>query len=248
MKKHTLPSSDMNGNDPVRSWYTMPLFLSANAPNTNTFAIDPSLSSTISVGCCVLFLDELVSKNITDVCSELSLLLSTGCGETVLCGRVVCILGVVLFIPWRGRFIRPFTVAGLGFKYFRINFTLTFGHPSRNPFLTAFNIVEIFGLHNDWCANFTAFTRVLIEGVNPTIDWCGARPIQGPGRGMASTVMGLHVMRLLSSAFGIKTHPLRTEAACIFTCGPCAGASGVVHMFAGVGTMGRVHRSVDGSL
>jgi len=49
-----------------------------HVPNTNTFAIDPSLLSTIRVGCCVLLSDELLSKNITDACSELSLLLSTG--------------------------------------------------------------------------------------------------------------------------------------------------------------------------
>jgi len=217
-------------------------------PQLQTRSRDPSLSSTIRVGCCVLFSDEPVSKNITDVCSELSLLLSTGCSGTVLCGRDVCILGVVLFIPWRGRFICPFAVAGLGFKYFRINFTLTFGHPSRNPFWMAFNIDEIFGLHNDWCANFMAFTLVLIECVNPAINWCGARPIQGPGHGRSATFMGPHVLRLLSSAFGSKTHAMLTEAACIFTCGPCAGVPGVVHTFAGVGTMERVHRSVDGSL
>ena len=147
-----------------------------------------------------------------------------------------------------GRLICPFAVAGLGFKYFRINFTLTFGHPSRNLFRTAFNIVEIFGLHNDWCANFTAFTLVLIECVNPAIDWCGARPKHGPGRGRAATCMRPHVLRLLSSAFGSKMHAFRTEAVCIFTCGPCAGVPGAVHTIAGVGTMGRVHRSVDGSL
>jgi hypothetical protein len=173
----------MNGNDPVRSWYTIPLFLSANAPNTNTFAMDPSLSSTIRVGRCGLYSDEDCSENITDVCSELSLPLNTGCSGTTTSGCVAFCRGVVLLIPWRGRFICPFAVAGLGFKYLRINFTLTFGHPSRNPFRTALSIVEIFGLHNDWCANFTAFTLVLIECVNPAIDWCGARPIQGPGRG-----------------------------------------------------------------
>ena len=248
MKKHTLPSSDMNGNDPVRSWYTMPLFLSANAPNTNTFAMDPSLSSTIRVGRCGLYSDEDCSENITDVCSELSLPLNTGCSGTTMSGCVAFCLGVVLLFPWRGRFICPFAVAGLGFKYLRINFTLTFGHPSRNPFRTAFSIVEIFGLHNDWCANFTAFTLVLIECVNPAIDWCGARPIHWPGRGRVANVMGSHGLQLWSSCLGSKAHAFRTEAACIFTCGPCAVVPGVVHTFAGVGTMGRVHRSVDGSL
>ena len=108
-------------------------------------------------------------------------------------------LGVVLLSPWHCLFICPFAVAGLGFKYFRINFALIFGQPSRNPFRTAFNIVDNFGLHKDWCANFTAFTLVLIECVNPAIDWCGARPIQGPGRGdvgvvTASDVGEVHIL------------------------------------------------------
>jgi hypothetical protein len=64
-------------------------------------------------------------------------------------GCVAFFRGVGLFIPWRGLFICPFAVAGLGFKYFRINFALIFGHPLRNPFRTAFNIVDIFGLHKD---------------------------------------------------------------------------------------------------
>ena len=144
----------------------------------------------------------------------------------MLCGRVVCILGVVLFIPWRGRFICPFAVAGLGFKYFRINFTLTFGHPSRNPFRTAFNSDDIFGLHNDWCANFTAFTLVLIECVNPAIDWCGARPIQGPGRGRLSTAMGPHVLRFLSSASGVRRMPCGLKLHALLRAVPALGFLG----------------------
>jgi hypothetical protein len=34
--------------------------------------------------------------------------------------------GVVLRMPCLGHFICPFAVAGLGFKYFRINFSLMF--------------------------------------------------------------------------------------------------------------------------
>jgi hypothetical protein len=75
--------------------------------------------------------------------------------------------------------------------------------------------------------------------VNPAIDGCGARPIQGPGRGRVSTLMGPHVMRLIVSAFGSEMHALRTEAACSCTCGSCDGVPGVVHTFTGVGTMGR---------
>ena len=43
-----LPSSDTSGNDPVRSLYTIPLVLSANAPKQNTLAIVASLSSYLS--------------------------------------------------------------------------------------------------------------------------------------------------------------------------------------------------------
>jgi hypothetical protein len=141
----------------------------------------------------------------------------------------------------------PFAVAGLGFKYFRINFALIFGQPSRNPFRTAFNIVDNFGLHKDWCANFTAFTLVLIKCVNPAIDWCGAQPKQGPGRGRVFTLMGPRVMAF-STAFRSWMHVFRAEAAFSCTCGPCKVIPGVVHSFTGDGTMGRVHRSVDGSL
>jgi hypothetical protein len=42
---------------------------------------------------------------------------------------LVFAFGVVLLIPCLGLFICPFPVAGLGFKYFRINFLLMFGHP-----------------------------------------------------------------------------------------------------------------------
>jgi hypothetical protein len=199
-----------------------------------------------------LYSDADCSENITDVCSELLLPLNTGCSGTMMSGCIAFCRGVVLLIPWRGRFICPFAVAGLGFKYFRINFTLTFGHPSRNPFRTAFNIVEIFGLHNDWCANFTAFTLVLIECVNPAIDWCGARPIQGPGRDRVSNVMegnrnGFPFPRGHGNGFPF---PPLSSIADMHRCadGLCAGVPGVVHTFAGVGTMGRVHRSVDGSL
>jgi hypothetical protein len=129
-----------------------------------------SPSSPIRFGCCALC---------TDVCSELSPILTTGCTGNVMAGTCMggCIdftLGVVLLIPWQGLFICPFAVAGLGLKYLSINFLLMFGHPLKNPFRTAFNSVEIFGLHNNSCVNFTAFTHILMEWVNPAIDWCGA--------------------------------------------------------------------------
>ena len=57
--------------------------------------------------------------------------------------------GHVLLMPCSGRFMCPFAVAGLGFRYLRINFSVKFGHPFRKPFRTAFSSVDIFGLHND---------------------------------------------------------------------------------------------------
>jgi hypothetical protein len=51
--------------------------------------------------------------------------------------------------------------------------------------------VEIFGLHRDWWANFTALAQVFTECVNvamvvpgslASIGRCGAQPLQGPGR------------------------------------------------------------------
>ncbi len=57
--------------------------------------------------------------------------------------------GVVHHIPWRGRFMCPFAVAGLVFKYFNTNFLLMFGHPLRKPHLTALSKVEIQGLPNN---------------------------------------------------------------------------------------------------
>jgi hypothetical protein len=51
-------------------------------------------------------------------------------------------------------------MAGLGFKYFNTNFSLMLGHPRMNP------SVEVSGLPNNWWANLTAFTLVLMEWVN----------------------------------------------------------------------------------
>ncbi len=76
------------------------------------------------------------------------------------------LLDIVLRIPWCGRFMCPFAVAGLGFKYFNTNCSLMFDHPLRKPRLTALRKVEILGLPNNWWANQTAFICVLMECVN----------------------------------------------------------------------------------
>jgi hypothetical protein len=60
--------------------------------------------------------------------------------------------GRVLLMPWHGRFMCPFVVAGLGLRYLRINLLLRLGHPLRNPLRTAFNSIKILGLHKDWWA------------------------------------------------------------------------------------------------
>jgi hypothetical protein len=78
------------------------------------------------------------------------------CGTTLL-------FGVVLRIPWCGRFMWPLAVAGLGFKYLRISVSDIFGHPLRNPFRVALRSLEIVGLHSDWCANLTLLALVLME-------------------------------------------------------------------------------------
>ncbi len=80
-----------------------------------------------------------------------------------------CGLFRVILIPCFGRFMCPFTVAGLGFKYLRINVSLMPGHPFKYLCCVAFNKVEFFGLHYDWCANLTALARVVTKCVNIVI-------------------------------------------------------------------------------
>ena len=107
------PARDMNGNRPVMSWYMIPVFLSANAPKQNTFAMPSSITfGTVVLTSCLIF-------------------------------------GVVLLIPYRGSFIHPFAVAGLGLRYFKISSSVIFGHPLRNPFRVAVNNLDILGLHSD---------------------------------------------------------------------------------------------------
>jgi hypothetical protein len=49
-KKLTLPSSEMNRNDPVKLLYTTPSLLSANVPKQNKFAMDLVSSSSMTFG------------------------------------------------------------------------------------------------------------------------------------------------------------------------------------------------------
>jgi hypothetical protein len=81
-------------------------------------------------------------------------------------GETDAVLGRVLCISCRGRFMWPFAVAGLGLRYFSMSFSERLGHLLRNPFRTALNNVEILGLHNDWCVNLTPLARIFTECMN----------------------------------------------------------------------------------
>jgi hypothetical protein len=97
---------------------------------------------------------------------------------------------LMLLIPFFGHFMWPFAVAGLGFKYFVTSSILMLGQPWRKPLHSAFMREDILGLHNDWCANFMAFTHVLTECVKVPISphvgvfaigkvGCGYKPYRG---------------------------------------------------------------------
>ena len=97
----------------------------------------------------------------------------------------------VLLIPFFGHFMWPFAVAGLGFKNFVTSSLLRLGHPWREPLHSAFMSDDILGLHNNLCANFTAFAHVCTECMkvvsSPHVGvfaigkvGCGAQAIQGP--------------------------------------------------------------------
>ncbi len=92
---------------------------------------------------------------------------SSNSGSTlIVVGLSRVALGVVLRMPYLGRFICPLAVAGLALRYLDTRLTLKFGHPLRKPLLMALRRVDIFGLHSDWWANFKALARVQSEWAN----------------------------------------------------------------------------------
>jgi hypothetical protein len=114
-------------------------------------------------------------------------------------GAMMCVVGVfglVLRMPWWGCFMCSFAVAGLGIRYSRMSFSEKFGRPMRNPLRTAFNSVDCFGLHSDWCANLTPLLCVCTECVNDarlTPSWnvwfgCRVRSIIGGGHERADCI------------------------------------------------------------
>ena len=77
------------------------------------------------------------------------------------------------------------------------------GHPSRNPRRTALRRVDIFGLHNDWCANLTAFAFVFVECVK--LATCGAPLCASAGTMMCVFVAlptGFTLVVFVCSCFG----------------------------------------------
>jgi hypothetical protein len=61
--------------------------------------------------------------------------------------------------------VRPFHVAfcggGAWIEVLEDKVLVKFGHPFRKPLCTAFDNVEFFGLHNNWCANFTPYSTCM---------------------------------------------------------------------------------------
>jgi hypothetical protein len=116
-KKQTLPSSKVNGNEPVESLYTTPLFLFANAPKQMTFAMDSSLSIPIRwdpVMCHTQASDTVgAAKKWQSRCKRTGMMRM---GAMPIKG----ILGVVLRIPCRDHFICPLAALRLGLRYLSI--------------------------------------------------------------------------------------------------------------------------------
>ncbi len=136
MRKHTFPSRDMNGKAPVRSLYSIPVCLLANAAKQNIFASDETLSVLImfallghsGMGETLEWLIEILSKS-----RGLS-----GTGGITLACILFCL---VLIMPIRGHFMWPLAVAGLGLRYLVTPATLRFGHPFKKPRLIALSKV-----------------------------------------------------------------------------------------------------------
>ena len=117
------------------------------------------------------------------------------------------IQGVVLLMHWRGRFMCPFAVAGLGLRYLRISFSVMLGHPLRKLRRTALRRVEIFGLPNNWCANCTALTRVRTDCVNAAIAVgfasCALLGTENWGRTLAQAVAIGNVHKSVDAFLGL---------------------------------------------
>jgi hypothetical protein len=149
------------------------IFVGECAETEYTFAMDSLLSSVMMIG-------RVTSCIAGGTSSILPVSLSTSTRGDM--GNVYLSLGVVLFIPYCGCFIHPFAVAGLGLRYFSIISSEIYGQPLRKLFLVAFNNLDILGLHNAWCWNFTLLARVVIECVNMAACTFGVAVLSGTER------------------------------------------------------------------
>ncbi len=130
---------------PVRSLYSIPVRLSANAAKQNIFASDETLSVSIMF--------TLLGRGGTGETPEWSIEIlsklqgSSGTGGITLACISFCL---VLHMPICGCFMWPLDVAGLGLRYLVTPTTaLRFGHPFKKPHLIALSKVEMWGLHKD---------------------------------------------------------------------------------------------------
>ncbi len=164
MRKHTFPLRDMNGNAPVRSIYSIPVRLSANAAKMNAFALELLLDSMmLAAGWTNGMLSSETFSNSSLITMGMSLHGISWMGSAFISWRLV------LRIPCWGCCICPFAVTRLGFRYLVTPFAVRFGHPLTYPHQMAFSKVEICGLHNDWCANWMLFAFVCTVCVKKAI-------------------------------------------------------------------------------
>jgi hypothetical protein len=128
----------------VRSLYSIPVRLSANAAKQNIFASDEIsyvLIMFVLLGCgrmgeTLEWLIEILSK----------LQESSSTSGIALACISFCL---VLRMSIRGRFMWPLAVAGLGLRYLVTPAALRFEHPFKKPHLIALSKVEMQGLHKD---------------------------------------------------------------------------------------------------
>jgi hypothetical protein len=71
------------------------------------------------------------------------------------------IFGVVLQSPLRGRFMCPFDLAGLGWRYLATAILERWGAPRRKPRRMAASNDDLNGLHRLWCISLTLFSFVV---------------------------------------------------------------------------------------
>ena len=124
------------GRAPVASVYMVPRCLSASAAKQKTLQVVSVMSGGIQCG--------VISSS-----GGASFRTLEG-GATGAVGGPV-IVGLVLRMPVRGRFIWPFEVAGLGARYFRTRSAFIIGNPCSWLLLMALMSVDIGGLKKAWC-------------------------------------------------------------------------------------------------